>query len=297
MIAVQTLELPSELVYRILSYFTFHPDPARSPLYVQMDKRQLGHCSLVCQFWAQWCRPHIFHTITLRTAGEWTELVDLMNAPSVVSPTIRQCLTKLRIAFQGVYQAPWLHLVTKEWEHLVDVEMQNVHMSAPEPEGAREYAPHSMSAGLPRTLPAGTFPVTSLRLSDLRFRRIADVVNLVKNLRDFVLLECTRLAFDDEAPAPPPSGSRRIYGQSFKAVVSQSATPEVDVRLMVAAASFSFTGTIYLMLPRALGAEGWAIVHDTLLMLRPLAYTQLVREQPSGQRESYVLVAHETIAQ
>lgn len=288
MVCATAADLFPELVFRILSSIGHDPDPARHFYPVPMNKQHLGICSLVCRFWAQWCRPHIFYSITLRSAEDFEQLVQLMDTPSKVLPSIRQCLVKLIVIRRGACDAPYLHLIARHWEHLVDFEMLPVNSSSPlSSDSIADYAPHSMSVGLPRTLPGSMYPLYSITLSDLRFRNTGDVLKLIRNLYDLTKLECTKLRFDNVSPVLP-GGTRRVRGQLLSVSISDcgSSDSNCQIELLASIVSSSFTGTNLFMSPRRLSVEAWGTICRLLTALAPSSYTHIRRDSSSGKSAS-----------
>lgn len=182
-------DLPEELFERILDFIEFrdiyHED------IVQMSKKDIGSCALVCRYWAHRCRPRIFKELTLRCRKDVQELCKLLDEPNT---KILTYISDIILHHQGTGE-PWVHLVpillrprlSDNFAWLV------LKVDSPASEG---HAFKSPFEGLPgNTIPRSLALFTSLTLTNLKLRAFRDLYQLVGQLPPLRELSCTNITW------------------------------------------------------------------------------------------------------
>lgn len=198
-------DIPSETINEVLGFFAWNrymrggsPRESRT---VKMGGKQLGACSLVCRYWAKLCRPHVFAKLILRSREDFERFLELVDRPSVVSPSVTDCLRSIEVEQNDTGAMPWLHLLRTALLARPDIKFNRgieLHLGGTGNDSL--YAPRSLSMSLPKTLPGVTFPFALVTLKDLRFKRLSDFLRLIHDFTVAEFISCYRLQLDEPLP-------------------------------------------------------------------------------------------------
>ena len=96
-----------------------------------------------------------------------------------------------------------------------------------------KYAPRSLSTSLPRTIPRTLFSHSVLRLADLRFRSVTDLLRLIDDQADLILVSWKRLTFDEGVTVPLARHRRRRAWWGMETItISEWTDLEFEIRIM-----------------------------------------------------------------
>lgn len=172
-------DLPPELITRIVELLSgdwpefWAEDYLQTlPPRVESSKREFGHCSLVCKYWAKILRPGIFSALTLNSAEDGHQFHSFMRCPVHPDLSIAKLVQKVTINYDLAAPA-WFHLVFLCWQPEfgdafdppVNVTVIN---SASNPENTPVSA-RSFYHSLPRPLPPRVAHIGTLALRNLSF--------------------------------------------------------------------------------------------------------------------------------
>ena len=163
--------------------------------YSELSKKQLGTCSRVCRYWAQVCRPSLFRKLVLRNAADLDHLLFLLTISPLVAPSLAQCLDEVAVVHPGPRGLPWIHRLPRIRQHTTRVLTLHLEVQQLEIWGTA----HLLSTSLPLTLPRSTFPFSSLRIADVRLKKVKDLVRAVRDLPELSTLHCSNVTFEDES--------------------------------------------------------------------------------------------------
>lgn len=217
--------LPNEIIAIIVTSFLSKSIPGEIPL---------GTLSLVCRFWAKKLRRRIFSTLEIRSRNAFKQLLELLQNPGPVQPSISQCIFMVRLRQEGLWGDPWLHHVQAELSKHVAcqipfyITLENTSTPYHQESSIAMYAPSTFSAALPRTLPSACFPFQSLYLNDLRFRRILDLLRLI-DLAHLQSLWLKNIAIEQTTDWVP--GIRRRRPDVAGVYVSRSGAVEHELKI------------------------------------------------------------------
>ncbi|KIP10627.1 hypothetical protein PHLGIDRAFT_125483 [Phlebiopsis gigantea 11061_1 CR5-6] len=212
-LSVKTIYLPSEVVDYVVDIFaqrnTVEPGDvldldSLTPA-VGVNKRELGTLSLICRYWAKRSRPHLFRQTTIRSLTDLDTLVQIMKHQVIDDlPSVLDCLRNVSVLQSGAWSLPWLHHVYSRLSESADrrislsLSLDNTYVvhDASSPDTTR-FAPRSLSTHLPRTIPGDTYHFQALELSNLRFRRVADLLALLHHTTIVRDVTCRNVQFED----------------------------------------------------------------------------------------------------
>lgn len=159
--------------------------------WVEADLKPLLTCSLVCCHWAQICRPIMFKHIVIRGEAHLNRLSPLLSSPSHITPSLRDCIQRLDIRSSGEQQKPWLHRVSLIQPYIsTDAAWDLIRLD--------DVSYPSIYGHIPRTTPRSLLKFRRIQFADVRFRRVHDLLRIMRDLPDLDELECKRISFDDE---------------------------------------------------------------------------------------------------
>lgn len=282
--------IPPELFDIIIDSFTEWPT-FNPGLGVRMTKRELGACSLVCRYWARRCRYWIFATLSVRSREDFNDLLHLIDTAHEMDdiPPLTECIQDLQVQHAGPWTMPWFHRILKELTARgLELEPENISLEVKEayvPEvhhsedqTSSHYAPRSLSTSLPRTIPRSMFSHAMLALSDLRFRRVKDLLRLIDDQADLQQIAWTRLSFDAGTVVPPSRmRTRRSWESNETVSTSEWADVELEVQIMFLIASEKAEEAF------AVVPEAWqAMVKASVALKLPSTYRLVLRQRGDG---------------
>ena len=165
-----------------------------------LDRNRLAACSLTCRYWSQLGRRNLLGSIILKSAADVSRLLDCLDAPARLSPSLRECIRHLYLVDRqpSPKSMPWLH-------HLVRLKSKlepGVHVwvactgessqSAPVgPEAVPQHIALPLPfTTLPRTLPSSPFRLESLILRNTQLPSPAYLLRSISRLIvDDILLQ------------------------------------------------------------------------------------------------------------
>lgn len=112
-------DLPPEITSRIVELLsgrqpeTWERNSSETCPPLELSKRELGRCSLVCKFWAGFLRRDIFRRLALRNLEDGNQFCSFITSPSVNVET-RSSLARLvqRIdLYYDLASPPWVHRI------------------------------------------------------------------------------------------------------------------------------------------------------------------------------------------
>lgn len=265
--------LPPEVIRMIVGYL------ATSELYAE-PKKGLARCSLTCRYWAGTLRPALFAKLTLCTPRDVSQLLDLLDAPSVLEPTLQRCLREVTYEILETQMVPpWLrlHTLSRSIPNVVMIlTIGDAFTSHDDIDGA------SLLANFPRTLPPSIFPFNAVYLTDVNFKSAAEFSGLFHNMLKLSSGVVHNLTIRKRAVPVPRRALRQL-----RAV-------ELEVRsLNVGSNSFSSQYTLArtILLPDArikLSSTGWASAASIIDKLVPSEYDLSLVEVDEGNRGSNI---------
>lgn len=156
---------------------------------LHITKKQLSSCSMTCRYWANKCRPNIFHDLTLSSRTDARTLLSFIEDPeSKIGSWIASLALKQREP-----SIPWTHLIYAS-RSLLDHGVSITH----ELSGSSPKLPlriRSLHPSVPRPLPLLFHRCHDVHLLDLHFQSFLDLVDLTGQLTDPVSLRCTNLTW------------------------------------------------------------------------------------------------------
>lgn len=188
-----------ELFERILGYMHIEGEDGAA----QYTNIELGYCPLVCRYWAQRCQPKIFCEIEIRCAEDARQLLAMLERPG---SRIAQYIEVLRLSplwyeptwfAVSTFMTPWFHFMRLLHAKLGSC-YYSLFLAGPRPGGMRTL--RSIHWNLPRTFPAHSRGLRTLRLYRIEFHSFRDLVHLLDELPDLRELHCEYLTW---VLAPP----------------------------------------------------------------------------------------------
>ena len=267
--------LPSEIVDYIVEIiawrkvsdaFDIHEEDV--PPIVFANKQELGLLSLTCRYWAKRCRPHIFKHAILHSLGELHALVDILEHAKLDDiPSVLDCLERVYVVQTGRWTVPWLHHVYAALRGCIHryipiyLTLDDTYILSDTNTSGGQYAPRLLSAHLPKTIPGDAYHFYSLELSNLRFRRVPDLLSLLHNITVVREVTCTNVQFGD--PAMPTRRTRASERELFLATVSRCGSAEFEIDLAFAILSPKSVKRL------ELDADTWSDIRTIMLSVFP----------------------------
>ncbi|KAJ3559787.1 hypothetical protein NM688_g129 [Phlebia brevispora] len=188
--------VPQELFDTILKYINL-TTPG-------MNKRDLGHISLVCRRWAHTIQPWVFKIVTLRSYEDMKTLIAFLRHPqSRISKYIEYL--DASPSFNPYPYLPWIHHVPAAFNPVLSgIITISLVLKGPLP--ARKFV-KSVCDTLPRSISWCFSGIETLRLEAVHFRNLGDLVRLPRELPSLRRVFCSNVTWeraeDDEVfPAP-----------------------------------------------------------------------------------------------
>ncbi|KAJ3559788.1 hypothetical protein NM688_g126 [Phlebia brevispora] len=172
---------------------------------IEMTVRELGWLSLVCRHWAGILRPRIFSAITLRSRNDVDTLLSFTRNPRSDISKYIQFVYLSQPLTQYPY-VPWTHTVSVrdirdlKGDHII-VQMT---LNGPLPAGKTT---KGISEMLPRYIPCSFRGIRRLKLCNLHFKKVGDLVHIPRELPSLELMFCEDVTWDpsfDEMPKTTP---------------------------------------------------------------------------------------------
>ncbi|EKM54176.1 uncharacterized protein PHACADRAFT_196606 [Phanerochaete carnosa HHB-10118-sp] len=275
------VELPEELFLNVLSYFVLqNPRSTSSRLIVHASKRELAELCLVARYWAKIIRPLLFHDIYIRSRASLDRYFAFTESPVRLEPRLEACLRKTTVEFTGPWSGYWACLSWRNSPIALSMPGTAVFVLregyVPDilssPRSKAGYAPRSWWIGLPRSLPFGTVRFSELKLVDVRFKHVADLLSLANDVQGLRTLDCRKVKFDDlrlpGAPVPTRRRPARNGNRAYEIILSDcgSDNSEVQALLSLVGSSSRHGAPGYV-----LDAQTWNRLHDLVrwMILRP----------------------------
>lgn len=279
--------LPPEIFDDVITAFTVWPtfNPA---LGVRMTKREIGQCSLVCRHWARRCRYWLFASVIVHSRADFDSLLRLIDAAVEIDgiPSLVECIQEIEIKHRGAWEVPWFHQILQHLQARdMDIEKENIVLeicdayvpdsdsdsSSTQPDVKSHYAPRSLSTSLPRTVPRSLFSHEVLRLSDLRFRTVRDLLRLIHDQADLTFIFWKRISFDEGAVIPPPTvRSRRAWAGVETLTISEWSDIAFEMRVMFLLAAEKVKSD------KVVSAKAWTAMSEVALALLLPSSRQIV---------------------
>lgn len=203
---------------------------------IRLEKRILGNMSLVCRYWAQRVRERIFGNLELRSRNDFCQLLSFLDSPTSIKPSISDCLYTIRVLQTGTWEVPWLHRMRAELlAHATELRIFIITLESTSVRYNEEipmYAPSTLSALLPRSLPNTVYPFQTLNLDNLRFRCISDLVRLIDSTPSAHLM-LTNITIVQPKPWAPVVRRRRRYLGGITIGCSGSTADQAEIACFV----------------------------------------------------------------
>lgn len=281
--------LPGELVDAILEYLLGGDNDQGDSIGTSSDKRDTVACSLACRYWAQRCRPHLFSSLTLRTLDDLLQLVDFLAHPSSLEPTIQDCQPYVSVAHISEWSVPWSHRLRLQLSRYLSLDSIKLELCGSyfleKCSQEDRFAPSSLCAGLPRSLPKSMFPnITVVSLSETRFRSMAHFLRLLDSVAGLRHLYCEKIIF-----ATPPSiltQQRPIRHNIIHIQFSYHDLPHISIPVSISLCSSLVSGHNYLWHPNY-----WLQVQKLVSAVFPsypheLEHVTRITWKPSGMQDT-----------
>lgn len=188
-------DIPPELFKRIL-YDVCEGAVGLLNLEVDMSNRKeaiknVTACSLTCVYWAQICRPALFHSVCIKNYEDMRAFSSLVSSTPQRFHPISKYIQYAALD-QRVGDRPWIHLLQMQpslslfrSDVLLNIKI-NIKDSDPIDEDAavqRQWpTSRRLFVGLPRTLPAWFFQGGVLNIDNARFVTPPDLTSLLRRL-------------------------------------------------------------------------------------------------------------------
>lgn len=148
------------------------------------SKRELSSCAQVCWYWAQDCRPALFHTIILRSRGDLEGLFTLASSSNSILRD-RSCsilVKELAVEAAIAPDPPWLHLVflSKETFPKIDRVSLSLHGANTPPEMSLRVT--SVHPSLPKSLPPALSRCDSVTLRDIHLEHFEQPPSIIRSV-------------------------------------------------------------------------------------------------------------------
>lgn len=216
-------------------------------LRISISKPQLGTCSLVCRYWAKLCRPHMFRTLRLRSRDDLYRFVQFTDAPSLVTPSLADCVRFIKVKHTSHSTEPWLHLIRAVITARPNIFLNpGVKLYLKDDETGPSESKRSrrpLYTSLPRAVPGAMYLFYSIKLRNVRFEYVDDLLRLFRDCSSAAWIECSHAVFNQ---SPPSLSSMNIRPRSSEklsslpghasARISHSGGPEFEIGLMLALA-------------------------------------------------------------
>lgn len=197
-----SVELPSELVAKILNSVLADAKSTKS------FRRVLSACSLVCEYWCRLCRPLLFKRIQLSSSEEVNKLSSMLRGRpkgplSALAPA--RFIEKLVVCIHDPESGslPWLHHVGFLARSLPYCDERIVLELIDE---THEKTRFLQGLTLPRTLPAGFLPFTTLELRHTRFERYSQLRKVCRSMRCVETMSWGNVRWDIDDSTPNDYG-------------------------------------------------------------------------------------------
>ena len=199
-------DIPIELIERIMSLLAVNTHPGYR---LSMDKRGIGACSLVCRSWTSICQKKIFESLTLRSADDVHQVLELLRAPN---SRIGEYIKDIHIETQSLTSPPWIHNLAPVWRLLSHLPRQlEYYRNLDRPTSVTIRGPcpkrlgpiRSIHQALPRHPRMFSRSIQRLHLCNIAFRKFDDLAHLVGEMLCLTYLDCERLTISGSTPTPP----------------------------------------------------------------------------------------------
>lgn len=186
-------QFPAELISRIVDMLMgANPDVFEGERHkldsLMLNKRDLGRCSLVCQYWARILRKKIFRTLTITSRAEAETLLSFVTRPLVHKHSIARLIRGLTLK-QNIHDYPWIHRILFSTRHIVGLANISITVEADAARSTQASAiPRPLRTilpQLPRTLPPSTLLVPHVTYCTIRnatFSHVGDINAILRSL-------------------------------------------------------------------------------------------------------------------
>lgn len=110
-------DLPPEVTARIVELLssrqpdTWERNSSETCPPLELSKRELGRCSLVCKFWAGFLRRGIFRRLSLRTLEDGDQFCFFITSPSAGAERSHARLVQQLDLYYDLAGPPWVHRI------------------------------------------------------------------------------------------------------------------------------------------------------------------------------------------
>ena len=155
------------------------------------DKHNRGVCSLTCRYWSQLARRDLLEGITLKSAADTSQLLEYLDAPTCLAPSLRECIRYLYLVDRqpSLKSMPWLHHLVRlkpkldphVYVHIVCT--MDSSQSTPTPTKVALHAVLALPLTiLPRMLPSSVIQLVSLTLRNTQLPSPAYLMRCLSHL-------------------------------------------------------------------------------------------------------------------
>lgn len=190
-------DLPPEITARIVELLsgrqpdTWERNSLETCPPLELSKRELGRCSLVCKFWAGFLRRDIFRRLALRTLEDGDQFCSFITSPSPGAESSVARLVQRLDLYYDLAGPPWVHRIFVSRCKL-DQRVETYVTVSDSSDSLSPVLVRSIYHSLPRSLPPQMTHIKGLSLLGLSF---SDPSSLRKFLISVDLPSWPKIAF------------------------------------------------------------------------------------------------------
>lgn len=169
--------IPPETVANIIGQLSFDARSIMIPA-ARGKLDALYSCSLVCLYWARVSRPAILEHIVVRRKAHLDRLLELLSTSSPVTPSLADCIQAITVDDAGAQQKPWVHRIPRIQDYTRSAIRWST-LKVRDVDGPWI----SLAGHVPRTIPGSVPQFRSLTFTNVRLRRVRDLLRAVRDLR------------------------------------------------------------------------------------------------------------------
>ena len=221
---MRSQEVPEELFALIWSKYSVinargHASRGRVPI----TRHELALLGGINRYWAERCQRKLFAHVSLGAHEEACELLELVQAPE---SSIIKYLGTITIEAQSLTTStiPWIHMLCyifgAEERYLAEERLRSPHKP---PQRVRSptivfalNGPGTLGRSIHRGLPPShppnfSLPIGTLKLTNVRFRRFADLLAVTAYMTNLRTVDCVDVHWDDEPRLSDSSGDDALF--------------------------------------------------------------------------------------